>query len=286
MREHDIKKGNFYEYLEELNEIYKASRGQYEALHNDFTAKDEGRASIEEDGSRSESERQIAHWERIRNREQYKQDYKNMLAAYNISVKELRGRLMNHLKAFYTATPEAIDEKTMTFLNSRIADIDELRRLVNVNWDNVTMLRILDKYIDGFSADRYDQETRDKALLAQRAISERCNGEKPLDTFVSMSEYGSKGLSEYKGSADAFNARWDELYNTTLDEAGGEPPEGWDTPDNGAGKYATVDEIMSMRDSFKRQAAIANNMELFHPGKVGQKEFSYKGFEADSGTQE
>lgn len=79
MREHDIKKGNFYEYLEELNEIYKASRGQYEALHNDFTAKDEGRASIEEDGSRSESERQIAHWERIRNREQYKQDYKNEL---------------------------------------------------------------------------------------------------------------------------------------------------------------------------------------------------------------
>ena len=44
---------------------------------------------------------------------------------------------MNHLKAFYTATPEAIDEKTMTFLNSGIADIDELRRLVNVNWDNV-----------------------------------------------------------------------------------------------------------------------------------------------------
>ena len=44
---------------------------------------------------------------------------------------------MNHLKDFYTATPEAIDEKTMTFLNSGIADIDELRRLVNVNWDNV-----------------------------------------------------------------------------------------------------------------------------------------------------
>ena len=122
------------------------------------------------------------------------------------------------------------------------------------------------KAFEDFKKAEQDKATEQAKRDAYTALlKENKVGEKHIASILKVTDFSNISLDKDGKLVDSdkltenIKAEWDGFITETRTEGAGEPQ----PPKGGGSKYESKEEIMKIRDSKERQAAIKNNPELF-----------------------
>ena len=125
------------------------------------------------------------------------------------AIASIRAELEKHVKSFYAATPDKLDNATMDLLKTGILTKQEMVSLAEANRGNPVMLRVIGSFI---KPDFTDNSESGRALrMLKTKIDGIGNGAAELDGFDGLATWAGKALSGNRIATNAYHSRWEEV---------------------------------------------------------------------------
>ena len=205
---------NVKEFLDKINEKYKAHRAEYERLNEQFTRNaEQWKKEIARGWSNQQMQKEArakheAEQSEIRNaldelRRTASKDFENILA----EADDVFGR-------YNRATGDKLDLATVELLKSGILSDNEIKALAKDFEGNVAMLRIIGKYAD----ERASKDNIEMIALAHSLKNAEIPYREPLERLVFWSE---NGLKDDTIKAMAHNNHYENTYNELVEQSEG-----------------------------------------------------------------
>ena len=205
---------NVKEFLDKINEKYKAHRAEYERLNGQFTRNaEQWKKEIARGWSNQQMQKEArakheAEQSEIRNaldelRTTASKDFENILA----EADDVFGR-------YNRATGDKLDLATVELLKSGILSDNEIKALAKDFEGNVAMLRIIGKYAD----ERASKDNIEMIALSHSLKNAEIPYREPLERLVFWSE---NGLKDDTVMAMAHNNHYENTYNELVEQSDG-----------------------------------------------------------------
>ena len=205
---------NVKEFLDKINDKYKAHRAEYERLNELFNRNvEEWKKEVARGWSNQQMQKEArakheAEQSEIKNaleelRRTANTDFENILA----EAHEVFGR-------YNRATGVKLDLATVELLKSGILSDNEIKALAKDFEGNVAMLRIIGKYAD----ERASKDNIEMIALAHSLKNAEIPYREPLERLVFWSE---NGLKDDTIKAMAHNNHYENTYNELVEQSEG-----------------------------------------------------------------
>lgn len=205
---------NVKEFLDKINDKYKAYRAEYERLNELFNRNaEEWKKEVARGWSNQQMQKEArtkheAEQSKIRNaleelRRTAGTDFENILA----EADDVFGR-------YNRATGDKLDLATVELLKSGILSDNEIKALAKDFEGNVAMLRIIGKYAD----ERASKDNIEMIALAHSLKNAEIPYREPLERLVFWSE---NGLKDDTIKAMAHNNHYENTYNELVEQSEG-----------------------------------------------------------------
>ena len=205
---------NVKEFLDKINDKYKAHRAEYERLNELYNLKaEEWKKELARGWSNQQMQKEArakheAEQSEIRNaleelRSTANKDFENILA----EADDVFGR-------YNRATGDKLDLATVELLKSGILSDNEIKALAKDFEGNVAMLRIIGKYAE----ERGGKDNMEMTVLASNLKSAEIPYREPLERLVFWSE---NGLKDDTIKAMAHNNHYENTYNELVEQSEG-----------------------------------------------------------------
>ena len=205
---------NVKEFLDKINDKYKAHRAEYERLNELFNRNvEEWKKELARGWSNQQMQKEArakheAEQSEIRNaleelRSTANKDFENILA----EADDVFGR-------YNRATGDKLDLATVELLKSGILSDNEIKALAKDFEGNVAMLRIIGKYAD----ERASKDNIEMIALAHSLKNAEIPYREPLERLVFWSE---NGLKDDTIKAMAHNNHYENTYNELVEQSEG-----------------------------------------------------------------
>ena len=149
----------FNHFAKELDEAFRAARGEYTAVYSELTKAKE-RAS---EAGLDAVKQQIATLQLQEAENKMRTETKRIWAAFDAKAAELRSAWANEVQASKCVDPTAVDAAGVELMKSGIMTADDYFALATKYDGNSTMLRLLSKYAANAAAD--EDNRKDRAAL-------------------------------------------------------------------------------------------------------------------------
>lgn len=203
-----VKHKDFKGYLEDVKSVYAASRTQYEDVSDKW---EQAQAAYKTamSGPIGEKEKLYAEVDYQRAQDAYNSGMTKLQEDTRSAIASIRAELEKHVKSFYAATPDKLDNATMDLLKTGILTKQEMVSLAEANRGNPVMLRVIGSFI---KPDFTDNSESGRALrMLKTKIDGIGNGEAELDGFDGLATWAGKALSGNRIATNAYHSRWEEV---------------------------------------------------------------------------
>ena len=205
---------NVKEFLDKINDKYKAHRAEYERLNELYNLKaEEWKKELARGWSNQQMQKEArakheAEQSEIRNaleelRSTANKDFENILA----EADDVFGR-------YNRATGDKLDLATVELLKSGILSDNEIKALAKDFEGNVAMLRIIGKYAE----ERASKDNMEMTVLSHNLKNAEIPYREPLERLVFWSE---NGLKDDTIKAMAHNNHYENTYNELVEQCEG-----------------------------------------------------------------
>ena len=205
---------NVKEFLDKINDKYKAHRAEYERLNELYNLKaEEWKKELARGWSNQQMQKEArakheAEQSEIRNaleelRRTASTDFENILA----EADDVFGR-------YNRATGDKLDLATVELLKSGILSDNEIKALADDFKGNVAMLRIIGKYAE----ERASKDNMEMTVLSHNLKNAEIPYREPLERLVFWSE---NGLKDDTIKAMAHNNHYENTYNELVEQSEG-----------------------------------------------------------------
>ena len=205
---------NVKEFLDKINDKYKAHRAEYERLNGQFTRNaEQWKKEIARGWSdhREQQEARAKHeteQSTIKNsldelRRTADTDFENILA----EADEVFGR-------YNRATGDKLDLATVELLKSGILSDNEIKALAKDFEGNVAMLRMIGKYAE----ERASKDNMEMTVLSHNLKNAEIPYREPLERLVF---WGNTAIAEKESRAMAGNSQFENIYNELVEQTEG-----------------------------------------------------------------
>mgnify|MGYP005763287213 CR=1 FL=1 len=205
---------NVKEFLDKINDKYKAHRAEYERLNELFNRNvEEWKKEVARGWSNQQMQKEArakheAEQSEIKNaleelRRTASTDFENILA----EADDVFGR-------YNRATGDKLDLATVELLKSGILSDNEIKALAKDFEGNVAMLRIIGKYAE----ERGGKDNMEMTVLASNLKSAEIPYREPLERLVF---WGNSGIAERDSRATAGNSQFETMYNELVEQSEG-----------------------------------------------------------------
>ena len=202
------------EFLDKINDKYKAHRAEYERLNELFNRNaEEWKKEVARGWSNQQMQKEArakheAEQGEIRNaleelRRTASTDFENILA----EADDVFGR-------YNRATGDKLDLATVELLKSGILSDNEIKALADDFEGNVAMLRIIGKYAD----ERGGRDNMEMMTLAHKLKNAEIPYREPLERLVF---WGNGGITNDMYRAMAHNNQFEGVYNELVEQSEG-----------------------------------------------------------------
>ena len=203
-----VKHKDFKGYLEDVKNVYSASRTQYEGISDKW---EQAQAAYKTamSGPIGGKEKMYAEVDYQRAQDAYNSGMTKLREDTRSAIASIRAELEKHVKSFYAATPDKLDTATMDLLKTGILTKQEMVSLAEANRGNPVMLRVIGSFI---KPDFTDNSESGRALrMLKTKIDGIGNGEAELDGFDGLATWASKALSGNRIATNAYHSRWENV---------------------------------------------------------------------------
>ena len=205
---------NVKEFLDKINDKYKAHRAEYERLNGQLTRNaEQWKKEIARGWSdhREQQEARAKHeteQSTIKNsldelRRTADTDFENILA----EADEVFGR-------YNRATGDKLDLATVELLKSGILSDNEIKALAKDFEGNVAMLRMIGKYAE----ERASKDNMEMTVLSHSLKNAEIPYREPLERLVF---WGNTSIAEKDSRAMAGNSQFESMYNELVEQTEG-----------------------------------------------------------------
>ena len=205
---------NVKEFLDKINDKYKAHRAEYERLNELYNLKaEEWKKELARGWSNQQMQKEArakheAEQSEISNaleelRSTANKDFENILA----EADDVFGR-------YNRATGDKLDLATVELLKSGILSDNEIKALADDFKGNVAMLRIIGKYAE----ERASKDNMEMTVLSHNLKNAEIPYREPLERLVFWSE---NGLKDDTIKAMAHNNHYENTYNELVEQSEG-----------------------------------------------------------------
>lgn len=214
------------EFIAALEELYNKSRAAYTAEEKKLTTAKANADRCEEAMKKkgtdlAAAEFSVARGQYVIAQDEFRKAIRKIQDEYHREVAELRNQFAAFLDDHYSASPEKLDNATLTLLNSGICSAAELARLAERHANNPTMLRIVSGHAEKMR-NRKNQSDNDYKLCTQIAMMANTikNSNRELAIFDSAVGAAERGLQTDAGAAGRMHDHivgWFGDYKTQIE---------------------------------------------------------------------
>lgn len=205
---------NVKEFLDKINDKYKAHRAEYERLNGQFTRNAE------------QWKKEIARgWSDHREQQEARAKYETEQSTIKNSLDELRRTADTDFEnilaeadevfgRYNRATGDKLDLATVELLKSGILSDNEIKALAKDFEGNVAMLRMIGKYAE----ERASKDNMEMTVLSHSLKNAEIPYREPLERLVF---WGNTSIAEKDSRAMAGNSQFESVYNELVEQTEG-----------------------------------------------------------------
>ena len=205
---------NVKEFLDKINDKYKAHRAEYERLTEQYTRNAEQWQKEIARGWSNYNLQQEAKAKHTAEQAEIRKALDDLRTTANTDFENILAEADDVLGRYNRATGDKLDLATVELLKSGILSDNEIKALAKDFEGNVAMLRIIGKYAE----ERGGKDNMEMTVLASNLKSAEIPYREPLERLVFWSE---NGLKDDTIKAMAHNNHYENTYNELVEQSEG-----------------------------------------------------------------
>lgn len=205
---------NVKEFLDKINDKYKAHRAEYERLTEQYTRNAEQWKKEVARGWSNYKLQQEAKERHDKEQIEIRKALDDLRTTANTDFENILAEADDVFGRYNRATGDKLDLATVELLKSGILSDYEIKALAKDFEGNVAMLRIIGKYAE----ERGSRDNAEMAVLAQNLKSAEIPYREPLERLVF---WGNSGISEKDSRAMAGSSQFETMYNELVEQSEG-----------------------------------------------------------------
>lgn len=205
---------NVKEFLDKINDKYKAHRAEYERLNGQFTRNAEQWKKEIARGWSNFKEQQKAKERHDKEQREIKNALDELRTTANTDFENILADADNVFGRYNRATGDKLDLATVELLKSGILSDNEIKALAKDFEGNVAMLRIIGKYAE----ERGGKDNMEMTALATNLKSAEIPYREPLERLVF---WGKTAIEEKDSRAMAGSSQFESMYNELVEQSEG-----------------------------------------------------------------
>ena len=205
---------NVKEFLDKINDKYKAHRAEYERLTEQYTRNAEQWKQEVARGWSNYKLQQEAKERHDKEQSEIRKALDELRTTANTDFENILAEADDVFGRYNRATGDKLDLATVELLKSGILSDNEIKALAKDFEGNVAMLRIIGKYAD----ERASKDNIEMIALAHSLKNAEIPYREPLERLVFWSE---NGLKDDTIKAMAHNNHYENTYNELVEQSEG-----------------------------------------------------------------
>lgn len=205
---------NVKEFLDKINDKYKAHRAEYERLTEQYTRNAEQWKKEVARGWSNYKLQQEAKERHDKEQREIKKALDELRTTANTDFENILAEADDVFGRYNRATGDKLDLATVELLKSGILSDNEIKALAKDFEGNVAMLRIIGKYAD----ERASKDNIEMIALAHSLKNAEIPYREPLERLVF---WGNSGIAERDSRATAGNSQFETMYNELVEQSEG-----------------------------------------------------------------
>ena len=205
---------NVKEFLDKINDKYKAHRAEYERLNGQFTRNAEQWKKEIARGWSNHKEQQEARTRHETEQSTIKNALDELRRTANTDFENILAEADEVFGRYNRATGDKLDLATVELLKSGILSDNEIKALAKDFEGNVAMLRMIGKYAE----ERASKDNMEMTVLSHSLKNAEIPYREPLERLVFWSE---NGLKDDTIKAMAHNNHYENTYNELVEQSEG-----------------------------------------------------------------
>ena len=208
---------NVKEFLDKINDKYKAHRAEYERLTEQYTRNAEQWQKEIARGWSNYNLQQEAKAKHTAEQAEIRKALDDLRTTANTDFENILAEADDVLGRYNRATGDKLDLATVELLKSGILSDNEIKALAKDFEGNVAMLRIIGKYAEERGG-QGGKNNMEMAVLARNLKTAEFPYREPLERLIF---WGNSGIAERDSRATAGNSQFDTMYNELVEQSEG-----------------------------------------------------------------
>ena len=205
---------NVKEFLDKINDKYKAHRAEYERLNGQFTRNAEQWKKEIARGWSNHKEQQEARTRHETEQSTIKNALDELRRTANTDFENILAEADEVFGRYNRATGDKLDLATVELLKSGILYDNEIKALAKDFEGNVAMLRMIGKYAE----ERASKDNMEMTVLSHSLKNAEIPYREPLERLVF---WGNTSIAEKDSRAMAGNSQFESMYNELVEQTEG-----------------------------------------------------------------
>ena len=205
---------NVKEFLDKINDKYKAHRAEYERLNGQFTRNAEQWKKEIARGWSDHKEQQEARTRHETEQSTIKNALDELRRTANTDFENILAEADEVFGRYNRATGDKLDLATVELLKSGILSDNEIKALAKDFEGNVAMLRMIGKYAE----ERASKDNMEMTVLSHSLKNAEIPYREPLERLVF---WGNTSIAEKDSRAMAGNSQFESMYNELVEQTEG-----------------------------------------------------------------
>lgn len=205
---------NVKEFLDKINDKYKAHRAEYERLNGQLTRNAEQWKKEIARGWSDHKEQQEARTRHETEQSTIKNALDELRRTANTDFENILAEADEVFGRYNRATGDKLDLATVELLKSGILSDNEIKALAKDFEGNVAMLRMIGKYAE----ERASKDNMEMVVLSHSLKNAEIPYREPLERLVF---WGNTSIAEKDSRAMAGNSQFESMYNELVEQTEG-----------------------------------------------------------------
>ena len=205
---------NVKEFLDKINDKYKAHRAEYERLNGQLSRNAEQWKKEIARGWSDHKEQQEARTRHETEQSTIKNALDELRRTANTDFENILAEADEVFGRYNRATGDKLDLATVELLKSGILSDNEIKALAKDFEGNVAMLRMIGKYAE----ERASKDNMEMTVLSHSLKNAEIPYREPLERLVF---WGNTSIAEKDSRAMAGNSQFESMYNELVEQTEG-----------------------------------------------------------------
>jgi hypothetical protein len=205
---------NVKEFLDKINDKYKAHRAEYERLNGQLNRNAEQWKKEIARGWSDHKEQQEARTRHETEQSTIKNALDELRRTANTDFENILAEADEVFGRYNRATGDKLDLATVELLKSGILSDNEIKALAKDFEGNVAMLRMIGKYAE----ERASKDNMEMTVLSHSLKNAEIPYREPLERLVF---WGNTSIAEKDSRAMAGNSQFESMYNELVEQTEG-----------------------------------------------------------------